>query len=132
MDNILMDLMKAYNSVDCGFPLEMMRVNGISNQFIQWVKVCITSPMFSVAINRRLDVSFQVRGGKRGLRQEDPLSPYLFLLVMQGFTSLFHYTISAFHPRYKRRLNKTHLADDFLSLCAAEGRTFQISARGFD
>lgn len=104
-----------------------------ANQFIQWVKVCITSPMFSVAINGRLDVSFQVRGGKRGLRQEDPLSPYLFLLVMQGFTSLFHYTISAFHPRYKR-LNITHLifADDFLSLCAAEGRTFQISARGFD
>lgn len=29
MDNILMDLMKAYNSVDWGFPLEMMRVNGI-------------------------------------------------------------------------------------------------------
>ncbi|XP_058181312.1 uncharacterized protein LOC131299748 [Rhododendron vialii] len=48
---IKMDLMKAYDSVDWNFVLDMMRVMEFPNQFILWVEACITSPMFSIFIN---------------------------------------------------------------------------------
>jgi hypothetical protein len=44
------------------------------------VKECITNPWFLVAINGTLVRYFE---DVRGLRQEDPLSPYLFVIGME-------------------------------------------------
>lgn len=45
---IKMDLMKAYDSVDWGFLLDMMRVMDFPSKYISWVEACVTSPMFSI------------------------------------------------------------------------------------
>jgi hypothetical protein len=82
-----------------------------------WIKMRITSPRFTISLNGTLVGCF--KGGK-GLRQGDPLSPYLFVLSMEVFSRLMEeYTIkgSGFKFHYRcSRMNLTHLcfADDLL------------------
>ncbi|XP_058218012.1 uncharacterized protein LOC131329007 [Rhododendron vialii] len=96
--------------------------------YILWVKACITSPSFFVIINGELMGYFS---GKRGLRQGDPISPYLFLLVMEAFSSILRLRISqegfSFHPRCAA-INLSHLVfpDDMFILRGAEVDSFRV------
>lgn len=124
---IKMDLMKAHDSIDWAFLFDIMAIMEFSRQFVQWVKSCVTGPMFSIAINGQLEGYFP---GKRGLRQGDPLSPYLFLLVMEGFSALFQYKMDqngfVFHPKCEA-LQISHLifADDLFVLSGADPQSFR-------
>ncbi|XP_071694675.1 uncharacterized protein [Rutidosis leptorrhynchoides] len=50
---------------------------------VSWIMKCVSSMAFSLNINGNFHGFFQ---GKRGLRQDDPHSPYLFTLVMKVLT----------------------------------------------
>lgn len=73
------DISKAFDSVQWEFVLKGLEALGFSVKFIHWIRLCITSPSFSVQVNGELAGYFQ---SKRGLRQGCSLSPYLFLLCM--------------------------------------------------
>lgn len=120
---IKMDLMKDYESVDWNFLLDVISSMLFPSQYIQWVRSCITTPVFSIVLNGQLE---GLLPGQRGLRQGDSLSPYLFLLVMDAFTGLLQYKVShqafTYHPKCQD-LQLTHLifADDLFVLCGCGG-----------
>ena len=76
---------KAYDSVDHGFLDSMLENMGFGFKWRRWIADCISSPRLSVLINGCPTKQF---GMERGLRQGDPLSPFLFNIVSEGLSCL--------------------------------------------
>lgn len=76
---IKIDLIKAYESVEWSFILDMLRSLGFIALFINRVQECISTVSYSVLINGKPTKPLQA---KKGLRHRDPLSSFLFALGM--------------------------------------------------
>lgn len=63
---IKVDLKKSYNYVDWYFLLMCLQAAGCPSKYIAWIKECITTPKFSIALNESLVWYFI---GKKCLRQ---------------------------------------------------------------
>lgn len=73
------DITKAYDNVDWKFVLNILEAFELPEVFITWIRSCVTSPHYSVALNGELVGFFP---GEKGLRQGDPISSSLFVLAM--------------------------------------------------
>ncbi|XP_059315479.1 uncharacterized protein LOC132066113 [Lycium ferocissimum] len=104
------DLRKAYDMVKWDFLEEMMHGFGFPSRFVELIMLCVTTTKFSIKVSGTIYGYFE---GKRGLRQGDPVSPLLFVLVMEYLSRVLNKMGNLpnfrYHPMCKGQ-KLTHLA----------------------
>jgi hypothetical protein len=120
---VKLDMSKAYDRVEWVFLEEVMKKMGFEVKWINWVMKCITTVQYDLLINGN-----QVGPiiPSRGIRQGDPLSPYLFLLCAEVLSLKLQMAqvggLLMGVPTSPRgpRINHLFFADDSLIFCRAQ------------
>ena len=81
--DIKLDMENAFDRVNHFLIFEIMSKFGFSKRFVNWVKACISRPWIAPLVNGRPSKFFQAN---RGLRQGCPMSPFLYLLVVEAMS----------------------------------------------
>ncbi|GKE62850.1 RNA-directed DNA polymerase, eukaryota, reverse transcriptase zinc-binding domain protein [Tanacetum coccineum] len=123
------DIQKAYDTVSWSFLEDILGKFGFYKKMITWIMTCVKSTSFSIYLNGDMHGFFK---GGRGLRQGDPISPYLFTLVMEVFSLIMEKNIeesSGFGYHFGcKELKLSHMcfADDLLVLCKGNRESIEL------
>ncbi|KAK6123535.1 hypothetical protein DH2020_042722 [Rehmannia glutinosa] len=107
---IKIDLRKAFDSISWDFLRDVLMGLGFPHLFVSWIMECVSTTSYSLSINGGTYGLFK---GQRGLRQGDPLSPYLFVICLEYLSRLINKKTTNTHFNYHPKcgpLNITHLA----------------------
>ncbi|GJV97810.1 RNA-directed DNA polymerase, eukaryota [Tanacetum coccineum] len=90
---VISDLISdAYDSIRWDYLEDVLCSFGFGSKWRSWIRGCLTSSMASILVNGSPTSEFQFH---RGLKQGDPLAPYLFILVMESLHLSFSRVIDA-------------------------------------
>lgn len=116
------DMSKTYNRVEWAFLEAMMRKLGFQERWVRLFMMCVTTVSYSVLIN------VEPKGKiipTRGFHQGDPISPYLFLMCVEGLTSMLRkderdgLIIGISVCRGASRISHLMFADNCIIFCGA-------------
>jgi len=80
-----LDLEIAYDRVNWEFLLYLLHCCVFGEKWRAWIEFCISTVRFSILVN---GTSFGFFNNSRGLRQGDPLSPLLFVVIMEALSRM--------------------------------------------
>lgn len=116
-----LDFAKAFDSVIWDSLYSIMEARGFPTRWIEWVNLLLSSSKSAVLIN---GIPGRWINCKRGLRQGDPMSPYLFIFVADTLQRLLLQNSQIKNPIYTDQPCATiQYADDTLILCEASTST---------
>ncbi|XP_026442503.1 uncharacterized protein LOC113342053 [Papaver somniferum] len=114
-----LDISQAFDTMNWSFVLEVFRRYGFSERWCRWLLDILSSARISILLNSNPEGYFKIN---RGLRQGDPLSPLIFVLIevvlSRNITKLFR--DKKMTPMVIRNgICPTHIffADDIMIFC---------------
>lgn len=87
-----LDLEKAYDRIRWDYLEDTLHAVGLSDRWVSWIIQCVAGPSMRLLWNGEKTEPFKPA---RGLRQGDPLSPYLFVLCMERLCHLIEDAVGA-------------------------------------
>ncbi|RVW46326.1 LINE-1 reverse transcriptase-like [Vitis vinifera] len=121
-----LDIEKAYDSINWSFLMKVLQKMGFGTRWMEWIWWCISTAKFSLLVN---GVPTGFFPSSKGLRQGDPLSPYLFVMGMEVLSALIRRAVGGgFVSGYNLKgrgglvMEVSHLlfADDTIIFCEAK------------
>ncbi|KAJ4817271.1 RNA-directed DNA polymerase (reverse transcriptase)-related family protein [Rhynchospora pubera] len=120
------DFSKAFDTVDWSFLNTVLHQRNFPVKFIEWINLLLSTSVSSVLVNGCKTPPFK---HKRGVRQGDPISPFLFLLaadvlarMLEGASNALSSTLSS---RFLVPFFLLQYADDTLIFASADGKTLR-------
>ncbi|XP_030499797.2 uncharacterized protein LOC115715121 [Cannabis sativa] len=117
-----LDMSKAYDRAEWGYLHAIMARMGFADRWINLIMQCVSSVRYTIVHSGR---TIRPIAPTRGIRQGDPLSTYLFIICVEGFSSLIQQSETNGSLRgirvAHRPLPITHMlfADDSYLFCQA-------------
>ncbi|KAJ9693692.1 hypothetical protein PVL29_009580 [Vitis rotundifolia] len=130
-----LDIEKVYDSINWTFLMKVLIKMGFRSRWRKWIWRCISTARFFVLIN---GVPKGFFSSTKGLRQGDPISPYLFLLGMEVLSAMLRRAVGGgfisgckLRGEGKMDLNVSHLlfADDTIIFCEAKKENLTYLSR---
>ena len=118
-----LDVEKAYDHVNWSFLMYVLQHCGFSEKWRKWIMCCISTVKFSILINGS---PLDVFRSSRGIRQEDPLFPLFFDVVMEALSCMLDVAAAAGQfsgffvgstPSTSMMVSHLLFVDDTLILC---------------
>ncbi|XP_026452342.1 uncharacterized protein LOC113352781 [Papaver somniferum] len=103
-----LDVEKAYDKVNWGFLDTIMSKMGMGQKWRRWIKTLISTTHFSIFLN---GTPGNQCNSFRGLPQGDPLSPFLFILFMEGLCKMVQkLEVNGLYKGFTVKANGTQLS----------------------
>ena len=119
---IKLDMSKAYDRVEWSYLSSIMEKMGFTEHWINLMMLCVKTVTYSILVNGEPKSTITPT---RGIRQGDPLFPFLFLLCIEDLNGLLNQAshqghIKGYsHCRNSPRLTHLLFVDDSLLFCKA-------------
>ncbi|GKD75465.1 RNA-directed DNA polymerase, eukaryota, reverse transcriptase zinc-binding domain protein, partial [Tanacetum coccineum] len=129
------DIHKAYDTVNWSFLEKILNQFGFHSTMVNWIMKCVSTSAFSISVNNEIHGFFK---GGRGLRQGEPISPYLFIVVMEVFNLIMQRNIGRdknFHYHFgSKKLKITHVcfADDLIMFYHGDTSSMKVVERSIE